>query len=248
MKTLYYCKDCGKEISWHSGHAGQGRCHSCAQRVKPNLGLTKIIYYCKECKNIISRKSGRDGLGYCLSCSKKGERSPNFIHGKSGTNEYARKLQMLQRAKDMKNCPYCKTSFHPTKIHKIYCSEECFKLNNKTYMKKYLKDYSKLGININTKLANCLRHRIWQALKGICKSAHTMELVGCNIEQLKEHLEKQFTKGMNWLNWGFYGWHIDHIKTCYSFDLSIPEQQKQCFNYTNLRPLWAEENLSRKKK
>ena len=63
---------------------------------------------------------------------------------------------------------------------------------------------------------------------------------------LKEYLEKQFEKGMSWKNYG--EWHIDHIKPCASFSLINEEEQKECFHYTNLRPLWAEENLSRPKK
>lgn len=50
---------------------------------------------------------------------------------------------------------------------------------------------------------------------------------------------------MTWENYGFYTWHIDHIRPCASFDLSDPEQQKICFNYKNMQPLWAHENLSK---
>lgn len=53
---------------------------------------------------------------------------------------------------------------------------------------------------------------------------------------------------MSWDNYGMYGWHIDHIKPCSSFDLSNPAEQKICFHYTNLQPLWAKENLSKGKK
>lgn len=73
------------------------------------------------------------------------------------------------------------------------------------------------------------------------KSASTLELLGCTIEHAREHLEKQFTEGMTWDNHG--EWHIDHIIPCASFDLSDPEQQKKCFHYTNLQPLWAKDNL-----
>jgi hypothetical protein len=48
---------------------------------------------------------------------------------------------------------------------------------------------------------------------------------------------------MNWQNYG--QWHIDHIRPCASFDLKDPIEQAKCFNYTNLQPLWAKENLSK---
>jgi len=48
---------------------------------------------------------------------------------------------------------------------------------------------------------------------------------------------------MNWSNYG--KWHIDHIKSCASFDLSKKSEQKKCFHYTNLQPLWAEENIKK---
>jgi hypothetical protein len=60
---------------------------------------------------------------------------------------------------------------------------------------------------------------------------------------------------MSWSNYGsgWYGkgkeqWHVDHIKSCYTFDLSLPDEQKKCFHYTNLRPLWAVDNLRRPKR
>ena len=53
---------------------------------------------------------------------------------------------------------------------------------------------------------------------------------------------------MSWDNWSIKGWHIDHIRPCSSFDLSDPTQQKECFHYTNLQPLWASENLKKNNK
>ena len=50
---------------------------------------------------------------------------------------------------------------------------------------------------------------------------------------------------MSWDNYGIHGWHIDHIRPCASFDLTDPEQQRQCFHYPNLQPLWAFDNLSK---
>lgn len=88
-----------------------------------------------------------------------------------------------------------------------------------------------------------LRHRIWTALTGGRKAGATADLVGCTMEELRCHLERQFLPGMTWENYGKHGWHIDHIRPCASFDLTDPEQQRQCFHYTNLQPLWALDNI-----
>ena len=93
-----------------------------------------------------------------------------------------------------------------------------------------------------------LRSRTNGAIKNNSKSKSTIELLGCTVEHARKHLESQFTDGMNWETYGFYGWHIDHIIPCASFDLSIPEQQRQCFHFTNLQPLWAKDNLSKNDK
>ena len=78
------------------------------------------------------------------------------------------------------------------------------------------------------------------------KSKRTVELLGCTIAELKTYLEAKFTKGMTWENNSLKGWHIDHILPCVSFDLSDPEQQKKCFYYTNLQPLWWYDNLTKR--
>ena len=95
------------------------------------------------------------------------------------------------------------------------------------------------------KLIDNLRNRIYCVLKGkIKKSTRTLNLLGVeNISEVKLHLEKQFESWMNWENHGL--WHIDHIKPCASFDLTCPVQQLACFNYKNLQPLSATDNLSK---
>ena len=68
-------------------------------------------------------------------------------------------------------------------------------------------------------------------------------LLGCNLGDLKIHLEKQFPEGMTWEN--RHLWHIDHIKPLSSFDLMEPEQAFEACNFKNLQPLWAHENLKK---
>ena len=128
--------------------------------------------------------------------------------------------------------------------------------NKETYHKYYLlhkknkfihaRVYAaKMKHDPHFRLARRLRNRLWNAVtsKGIVKSASTMKLVGCTIAELKLHLESQFSIGMTWDNYG--EWHIDHKRPCSSFNLIEPDQQCQCFHYTNLQPLWAKDNLAK---
>src|ERR1051326_9408232 len=91
----------------------------------------------------------------------------------------------------------------------------------------------------------CLRRARAKAalrVRNAKKADKTHALLGCTPKELRLHLEKQFQPGMTWANHGLYGWHMDHIRPCASFDLTDPEQQRQCFHYTNLQPMWAMEN------
>lgn len=97
------------------------------------------------------------------------------------------------------------------------------------------------------RLIRLLRTRVAAAVRSqySVKACKTMELIGCGMHKLFAYLEQQFQPGMDWHNYGKTGWHIDHIIPCAAFDLSPPEQQKACFHYTNLRPMWARENTAR---
>ena len=95
--------------------------------------------------------------------------------------------------------------------------------------------------NMHFRIKQILYRRINHAIKDNYKSKRTMELIGCSTNYLLNYLESQFDDEMSWSNYG--AWHIDHILPCCSFDLSQPEQQKICFHYSNLQPLWARDNL-----
>jgi len=98
------------------------------------------------------------------------------------------------------------------------------------------------------RLSGVLRGRVHKAIKRGDRSLSTMELIGCDIEHVIAHLESRFLAGMTWENYGYRGWHIDHIRPCASFNLADPEQQRACFHYSNLQPLWRYENQSKQAK
>jgi hypothetical protein len=117
---------------------------------------------------------------------------------------------------------------------------------NTKKVKERIKIYNKVYRNtLHFKIKDNMRRRIRTALKkdGGKKTKRTMKLVGCTAEQLKQHIEKQFKPGMSWEQRNSF--HIDHIIPCASFDLTKLSQQKKCFHYTNLQPLYPIENIKK---
>jgi hypothetical protein len=130
-------------------------------------------------------------------------------------------------------------------------SEQRTRYRERTYarIREVARNYEngEMRSNPNYRLAKLLRNRIGSKLRE-CKAKKdfkTLEIIGCSISELKTHLEKQFDSEMSWENHGMFGWHIDHIKPCAVFDLTDPEQQAECFHYSNLQPLWAKDNWSK---
>jgi predicted nucleic acid-binding Zn ribbon protein len=108
--------------------------------------------------------------------------------------------------------------------------------------KEYFRNYvnNKRKINISYKILCNLRVRLYHVLKSNFKSQTTLQFLGCSLEFLKQYLQKQFKSKMNWNNYG--KWEIDHIRPCCAFNLVKKSEQKKCFHYTNLQPLWKSEN------
>jgi|688.fasta_scaffold317982_2 hypothetical protein len=202
----------------------------------------KTCVKCQIEKDLIdfsNNKAKKDGkCVYCRSCytivnrewRQNNPKQDKKIHDKwkKDNIEKVRKnsLKYYHRHKEERN----KYSKQYRQKHK-----DRIRIKNREYtIKKYYSD-------INFRLTVLLRGRLWKAIARNSKQSSSLTLLGCTIDELKIHLEKQFTKKMTWKNYG--KWHIDHIKPCCSFDLTDFEQQKLCFHYTNLQPLWAKDNI-----
>lgn len=93
-------------------------------------------------------------------------------------------------------------------------------------------------------MADRLRKRIGRAIRDYApgmKLRQTGQYIGCTMDEFMSHIESQFLLGMTWGNRNL--WHIDHKRPCVSFNLTDLEQQKECFHYTNLQPMWAADNI-----
>jgi hypothetical protein len=143
------------------------------------------------------------------------------------------------------------TEFYPDGHHKrgcaVYCRTCCSnirKLDLKNNPGKSAESSRKRRENPVNKIRMNLGTRLWQVVNK--KHGNTMELVGCSTEELCIFLESEFSPGMTFENYG--EWHIDHIRPCASFNLEDPEDQKKCFHWTNLQPLWAIDNIRKSDK
>ena len=113
-------------------------------------------------------------------------------------------------------------------------------INKARHHERYNNDAQyKLGFNLRASIRRALKNA------SVKRRERAEELLGCTIEELKSHIERLWLDGMDWSNHTKNGWHIDHIRPCASFDLTDLSQQKECFHYTNLQPLWASENESK---
>lgn len=80
------------------------------------------------------------------------------------------------------------------------------------------------------------------------KGSHYQKYIGCTLQELRTYIEKQFQSGMSWKNRGLKTWHIDHIRPVCSFDLTDVNSVYECYHYTNLQPLWYQQNKEKGKK
>jgi hypothetical protein len=122
----------------------------------------------------------------------------------------------------------------------LTCSTECsIKSVHTRLNKRYHND-------IEFKMRDTLRSRLKHALKNNQKIGSAVRDLGCTIPELKSYLESKFLPGMSWGNWSLNGWHIDHIKPLSKFDLTDREQFLKACHYSNLQPMWANDNRSKR--
>jgi hypothetical protein len=95
------------------------------------------------------------------------------------------------------------------------------------------------------KLIANFRTAIYQVLKenNVEKNKHYFDILQYTPEELISHLEKQFTDGMTWDNYG--KWHVDHRMPISSFNFESIDDDSfiKCWSLDNLQPMWGKENI-----
>jgi hypothetical protein len=108
----------------------------------------------------------------------------------------------------------------------------------------------KLGREVRKVISNIRkRHR-----EVINKEMSSTKGLGCNSIQLEAHIRSLFTDGMDLSNrgWGAGKWNVDHIIPLSSYERDAgggwdthSEYNKKLIHYTNLRPMWHEDNMDK---
>ena len=161
------------------------------------------------------------------------------------------RIKNCEALKEKKKLYYARVGRDPeyAKRYRLNNLDRLKELSKIRYQRNKLEAFRKIRerkkVDPAYKMVTSLRSRLWAILKrvGASKPCPTMELVGCSSAELKAHIEKQFKSGMSWRNHGNF-WHLDHKKPCAAFDHSDPDQVKECWHFSNLRPLEGKKNLS----
>ena len=191
---------------------------------------------CKATKPISVFRKYSNGR-YCTTC-------------KACSNELDKTRKKNLRAKNLEtllyNCYLCKkekTLKEFTKLKKNYKKKiclECYSTFLKEEKTKWCANEHKS--NLNYRIKKSLAARLRTVLQ---KENTTMSYIGCPIQYLREWFEYNFTPEMNWNNYATY-WSIDHVIPVKCFDLIDEKEKLTCWNWTNLVPLEASVNSSKK--
>lgn len=228
MKSKF-CTKCGQEKDLNKFYVDKTHSHGVSSSCKKCVCVRAKKYH-------LTHKEEREKYNLKNKAKRRHRRKQYNLDHKEEIKKYN-----IKRAKQHKK-------WRQENKERLRILKKEYYLKNKTKIDNYRNKWSKhkRKTDIRYKTTGVLRHRINQAIRGNTKSLPTMMLIGCEVDYLLFHLQSQFTEGMSWDNYG--GWEIDHIRPCASFDLSKPEEQIKCFNYKNLQPLWAKDNLTKSAK
>ena len=103
---------------------------------------------------------------------------------------------------------------------------------------------TKMRLTPEGMLYHRMSQSIREALRGAKRRCKWEDLLGYSVDELKAHLESQFTEGMTWEQFFGGGIHIDHLipRMNFKYISSNDLQFKQCWALSNLRPIWPKEN------
>lgn len=230
------------------------------KHIKKKDGLRTECMICSRLSNKLYREKNNEKEKNRIQFYKKNNSEKVKISNQKYLNNNSEKRKETIRNHYINNIEKIKERY---KILKENNHNKLKEIKNKSYhknkkkhkerIKEYRKtnknsraDYQKklLKTNVIYKVSSLCRTRIYHFLKvkNLTKKHKTFEIIGCTPQFLKEYLEQKFIEGMSWDLMGKHI-HIDHIIPLSSANTE-EEVYKLC-HYTNLQPLWAEDNLKK---
>jgi hypothetical protein len=186
----------------------------------------------KELNHFYKDKSRTDGYTYvCKICIK----SQSQFYYNNHTEEHKNRNTQWQLDNKKSQQFLSQKSYNSLKNDKEWIKNR-YNYNNQYQKLKY-------NTSIQFKITRILRNRFRAALKGNIKTQTALNLLGCDVNMLKIYLENQFKPEMSWDNYGEV-WEIDHILPCSKFNLNLLEEQRKCFHFLNLQPLFKTTEIS----
>lgn len=210
---------------------------------------------CTECK---AEKPGSQFAYTSLICKKcKSERDKEEKHrpAEDAPPKTCAKCEKEQPAKQYRYqsrvCLKCEQGRlyewrkeNPDKF-KAICKKYRSSPEKRELRNQYLKN--KYNDDMNFRLEHLYRCRTRKFITDGAGREKYEKLLGCSWDTLRLWIEENFVAGMTWDNYGEV-WHIDHTLPCSIFDFTDEESVKACFNWTNLAPMFGEENLAKSNK
>jgi len=207
-----------------------------------SISENKICSKCKQLKSIAEfhkYKTSKDGLkSWCKDCAAKSNRE---WYQQSSERRKRYRKEYYKANMDKIRAYNKKRRQEKTKYYKKY------RETHREHMRNYWREYyhKKLREDIKYRLNNNISRAIRHSLRGNKNGQHWEGLIECTLDELRVCMEKQWTEGMTWDNYGM--WHIDHKIPISAFNFDSPDHIdfKKCWALSNLQPMWAKDNISK---
>lgn len=180
--------------------------------------------------------------GKCPACMAEYQRAYRLAN-----KERAKQKQAEWRANNVERCRSRRAAWAKANPEKMTeCRLSWVRRNPEKAKAINKRHWSKKLQQVDFKVSNRIRVRLRETLRA--GGGRCFQRLGYSTAELRAHLERQFVKGMSWENMG--RWHIDHIVPLSSFTITGPDdpELRRAWALTNLRPLWAAENLKKSDK
>ena len=262
MRTCPDCEIEKDESMFISGKRVMGRCLQCQNALlskKRKEDKENAVNITKVCKNCNAEKNGAEfefGTLLCKPCFREKDKEANHRPLETDPDKTCKRCEVTKPAtmfrKRELTCKECnKQSLYKWReenkerflqICKTYRDKDEKKELRAMYLKK------KYAEDIKFRLETLYRNRVKLCIKKkFCPKNTSFDydgLLGCEWDVLIQWLEFNMKSDMSWENYGTY-WHVDHVFPCALFDFSDEKERIKCFNWTNLTPLEAIENIKK---